>query len=231
MSQYLWASELDQFGTGLVNYVVCISQVDGVCLAKQKTNRQSPKQKTNRQRPKQKTNRQRPKQKTNRQNPKQKTNRQRPKQKTNRQRPKQKNSRQSPKQQPWVTPSSTSTTARKKKTSAQACRDYKLQLKADALKHEEYKEKARLYSQERTRDATWEMKAKQNEQARLRMQAKRARDRAQEFPAKCTRKTDDERVKMESGEEETRASLNSNTKKMALFERKSWQKKRRYNFK
>ena len=56
------------------------------------------------------------------------------------------------------------------------------------------------------------------------MQAKRARDRAQEFPAKCTRKTDDERVKMESGEEETRASLNSNTKKMALFERKSWQK-------
>ena len=48
------------------------------------------------------------------------------------------------------------------------------------------------------------MKAKQNEQARLGMQAKRARDRAQEFPAKCTRKTDDERVKMEGGEEETK---------------------------
>ena len=87
-----------------------------------------------------------------------------------------------------VTPPSPPPAKKKKKTTVECSRDYKLNLKSDPERYEDYLIKAREYNQNRRKNGTCaeEEKIKQREQSKLRMREWRARKSADKTPAQST---------------------------------------------
>ena len=83
-------------------------------------------------------------------------------------------------------------------------------------KHVGYKERACLYAKDHRQNVAPELKSRQNDQARLHMQAKRVGDMAQQVPATNTR-TDEERRSKWREKKKQMAILNANLKKRAWF--------------
>ena len=111
--------------------------------------------------------------------------------------------------------------SKRKKTNAESCRDYRMKLKEDPEKWNEYRESQNEYFKKYRATLSEEKRLKQNEQARLRMQAKRNRDKESARPAPATRRSVEEQRRVWNEQYQKR------TAKLTPQKRAAMNKKRR----